>query len=83
LHALRKAQQGGSANQSIEIVAVLSFDELDCKAIGQKSDNAADAGSNGERHSNRRLHFSRNRGAGDRHVDDEATVSGPVGQDQH
>jgi hypothetical protein len=31
---------------------------LTAKPLGQKSDDAADAGSDGERHSNRRLHFS-------------------------
>src|SRR5258706_15898873 len=73
--ACRRQQQGGSGDQPVEIVATLFFDELDCKAIGQKPDNAADAGSNGERHSHWRLYFSGHRSTGDRHVDDEATMS--------
>ena len=78
--ACGRQQQGGSGDQPVEIVAVLLFDELDCEAVGQTSDNTADAGSDGERHSDRRLHFSGYRGAGDRHVDDEATVSRAVGR---
>jgi hypothetical protein len=72
----------GSGDKPVEIAAVLRFDELDCEAIGQSSDNAADAGSDGQGHSNWRLHLGGHRDTRDRHVDDKAAMSGTVGQDQ-
>ena len=42
----------------------------------------ADAGADGQRHSNWRLHLSGYRDTRDGHVDDEAPMSGAVAQDQ-
>jgi hypothetical protein len=46
----------GSDNAPFKIVAVLPLDELDGEAVGQESDDAADAGSDSERHTDLRLH---------------------------
>jgi hypothetical protein len=54
----------GSSQQPVEIVAALLFDELDCKAVGQKPDDAADAGPDGKGRSNLRLHFRGDRDTG-------------------
>src|SRR5450759_5322839 len=47
------------------------------------SDDAADAGSDGQRHSDLRLHISRDRDSDPRHVDDGAAAGGAVGEGQN
>ena len=69
-------------HEPLEIVALLLLDKLDRKAIGQMSDHTADAGPDRERHSDRRLHFSRDRDTGRRHVDDKAAVAAAIGEGQ-
>lgn len=64
------------------MVSVLRFDELDREAIRQNSDNATDAGSDGQRRSDLRLHISRDRDAGHRHVDNKAAVGRAIGKGQ-
>src|ERR1019366_10743368 len=46
------------------------------------SDDAADAGSDRQRHSDLWLHVSRDRGTGQRHVDDKAAADGAIGECQ-
>src|SRR5216683_7204245 len=46
------------------------------------SDDAADAGSDGERHSDPRLHVRTDRGARNGHVDHKATAGAAIGEGQ-
>ena len=62
------------------MVSVLRFDELNREAIRQNSDNATDAGSDGQRRSDLWLHVSRDRDAGHRRVDNKAAVDRAIGK---
>jgi hypothetical protein len=73
---------GGPQDQPLEIVAVLLFDETDRETMRQQSDDAADAGPDRQRHSDLRLHVSRDGNACSRHVDDEAAAGRAVGEGQ-
>jgi hypothetical protein len=72
----------GSHEKPIEMVSVLRFDELDREAIRQNSDNATNAGSDGQRRSDLRLHINRDRDAGHRHVDNKAALGRAIGKGQ-
>src|SRR5579871_717085 len=78
----RHMQRHGPDDEPVEIALAPLLGELDGKSGLEKPDDAAGAGAYGQRRSNWRLQFSRDRGAADRHVDDQAFVDGAVGQGQ-